>query len=233
MSKTRELKISPSMMCADFLHLADELALFDQAGIEWLHIDVMDGHYVPNFTLGPDICRALEAGTAIPQDVHLMVEEPDRHIDSFLQLKAPRISFHPETVRQPVRVIDRIHEGGGTAGIAIDPALPLQNFRHLLPLVEQVVIMTVNPGYAGQKLIPHTLDKIAETREYLDSEGLSAEIEVDGNVSWQNIPKMAAAGANIFVAGTSSVFDKTIAREEALGRMRDLLAKSGGFSSGG
>jgi ribulose-phosphate 3-epimerase len=223
MEKTiRPIQISPSMMCADPMALQEVLEVFEAGGIEWLHIDVMDGRYVPNFTLGPDYCRNLARVTRIPLDVHLMVEEPDRHVGLFAGFPGVRISFHPETVRQPVRLVERIRELGASPGIAIDPAMPVEACRHLLPLVDQVVVMTVNPGYAGQKLLPFCLPKITACREVLDACGTGASVQVDGNVSWQNIPGMVAAGADILVAGTSSLFVDGRVAGEAIRRMRSI-----------
>lgn len=221
--RKQTLQISPSMMCADFLHLDDELRTFEQYGVDWLHIDVMDGHYVPNFTLGVDYCLALAKATRLPFDVHLMVEHPERHIEPFAALPGARLTFHPETVYQPIRLIEHIRELGASPGIALDPAQPVDQFRHLLPMVEQVVVMTVNPGYAGQKLQPHCLPKIRELKAWLNQENLFPDVEVDGNVSWQNIPLMAQAGADIFVAGTSSLFEKGRPRQDTLRELRDLL----------
>jgi len=223
----RKIQVAPSMMCADFLHLADELKILEAHKVGWLHIDVMDGHYVPNFTLGVDYCRALASATKIPLDVHLMIEEPDRHIEPFCAIPGTRLTFHPETVRQPARLIERIRELGASPGIAIDPGQPVDQFRHLIPLTDQVLVMTVNPGYAGQKLIPHCLDKISEVRDFLEREKLEIDIEVDGNVSWKNIPKMVEAGATMLVAGTSSVFEKHRPREESLREFSVLLQKLG------
>jgi ribulose-phosphate 3-epimerase len=193
--------------------------------VEWLHIDVMDGHYVPNFTLGIDYCRALASATKIPLDIHLMIEDPDRHIEPFCAIPGTRVTFHPETVYQPVRLIERIRELGASPGFAIDPAQPVERFRHLIPLVDQVLVMTVNPGYAGQKLIPHCLGKISEVRDALRRDGLTADIQVDGNVSWVNIPKMIEAGADILVVGTSSLFEKHRPHEESLKELRALVDK--------
>ncbi len=214
------------MMCADFLHLADEVRLMEKNGIDWLHIDVMDGHYVPNFTLGVDFCRALHGATKVPLDVHLMIENPDRHVEPFCKIPGTRVTFHPETLRQPVRLIDRIRELGGSPGFAIDPSQTVDQYRHLIPLVDQVLVMTVNPGYAGQKLIPHCLDKITEVFDFLDDRKLgNIDIEVDGNVSWEHIPKMVKAGADILVVGTSALFEKHRSREESMNELCALLKK--------
>jgi ribulose-phosphate 3-epimerase len=222
MSHNRCPQFASSMMCADFLHLAEELRLLEAYGIDWLHIDVMDGHYVPNFSLGLDYCRALASATRLPFDVHLMVEHPECHIDAFATLPGARLTFHPETVRQPIRLVQRIRELGAAVGVAIDPAQAVEQFRHLIPLVDQVLVMTVNPGYAGQKLLSHCIAKIRELKQWLDREGVATEIEVDGNVSWENIPKMTEAGASILVLGTSSLFEKHRPREECLRALRAL-----------
>ena len=221
--------ISPSMMCADPFALGEVLDVFAAGGVEWLHIDIMDGRYVPNFTLGPDYCRALSRVSPIPLDVHLMVEEADRHVDLFAEFVGARVSFHPETVRQPVRLIERIRANGQAPAIALDPGMTVESVAHLLPLVEQVVVMTVNPGYAGQKLLPFCLKKIRQCRVWLTKEGLTTDIEVDGNVSWTHIPAMVAAGANILVAGTSSLFVDGRVRADDLERFRAVMAEVRGL----
>ncbi|MDX2190127.1 MAG: ribulose-phosphate 3-epimerase [Bacteroidota bacterium] len=217
------MKISPSMMCANFLDLKSELDVFEKYKIDYLHMDVMDGTYVPNFTLGIDFCKSVASYSKIPLDYHLMVENPDRFIEIFCQIKGSIFTFHPETSRHPARTIDSIRAMGCKPSIAIDPAYSVDQFKHLLPLVDMVCVMTVNPGYAGQKLIPFCVDKMTELQDFKKKWGLNFEIEVDGNVSWENIPKMIKAGAEVLVVGTSSVFSKTESREGTLSRLQSII----------
>jgi ribulose-phosphate 3-epimerase len=223
--KPPEIKISPSMMCADFIRMKEELDLFKKSGVNYLHIDIMDGHYVPNLTLGVDFAKSLYDYSGIPLDFHLMVEDPDRMIDIFTVIKGSILTIHPETTWHPDRSLRKIRELGCIPGLAIDPAIPIGQFRHLYPLVDLVLVMAVNPGYAGQPVIPYAFDKIRELRQHLVENNLNIDIEVDGHVSWEHIPTMIHAGANVLVAGTSSLFQQGISRKEALQLLLEMIGK--------
>ncbi len=200
-------KISPSMMCADYRAFGELLATFENSSIEYLHIDIMDGIFVKNFTLGTDFCERLRAMTSIPLDLHLMITEPESKIEWFKPRAGEYVSVHAESTNHLQRALAAIRKCGAKPMVALNPATPLSVLDYILDDIDGVLIMTVNPGFAGQKLIPATLQKIADCRKYLDERGYTdVEIEVDGNVSFENAKKMSAAGANIFVAGTSAVF---------------------------
>lgn len=211
------------MMCADFLNIQDELDIFQKYNIDFLHIDVMDGHYVPNYTLGIDFCKSLKRYSSIPLDIHLMIENVDQYIESFCQFEGSWVSFHPETTWHPVRTIEQIKRHKCKAGIAIDTAVSIDQYKELYELVDFVLVMTVTPGYAGQKILPFCLEKIAKLNADFKQANIMAAIEVDGNVSWENIPSMVEAGATVLVSGSSSIFDSKFGRSEAIERVRELL----------
>jgi ribulose-phosphate 3-epimerase len=224
MRDTRGVRIAPSMMCADFLHLADEVAALEEGGADLLHVDIMDGRYVPNFTLGPGFCAALARASRLPLDIHLMVEDPDAHIPGFARRPGAILTIHPETSLHPMRTLDLIRSLGARPGLAIVPGMPLSAVVELLPYADLACVMAVDPGYAGQRLIPTMIDKIRRLSALVRERGLDVEIEVDGNVSWDNIPRMVDAGARVLVAGSSSLFDGRGVREN-LRRMREMAGR--------
>ncbi|MDR2571453.1 MAG: ribulose-phosphate 3-epimerase [Oscillospiraceae bacterium] len=194
--------ISPSMMCANFFDLKSDIRLFERLDIEYLHVDIMDGRFVPNFTLGTDYVKKLKSFTNIPVDIHLMIERPEDKLDWFCFSENDIVSFHYEATNHVHRVIQRIKSRGAKAFLALCPATPLCVLEDSMPDLDGVLIMTVNPGFAGQELVEQTIDKIARLRDMYPN----TIIEVDGNVSFENAVKMRTAGANIYVAGSSSVF---------------------------
>ena len=203
----RNDKLAPSMMCCDFLRMGEQLSAFERQGIELLHIDIMDGSFVPNFALGTDFVRQLKGAAGIPLDLHFMTEYPERHLSSFAFGEGDYVSIHYETTRHLQRVLQTVRERGAKTLLALNPATPVELCADVLDDLDGLLIMTVNPGFAGQKMIPHSIEKIARARRYLDEHGREdAEIEVDGNVSIPNAIRMREAGANLFVVGTASVF---------------------------
>jgi ribulose-phosphate 3-epimerase len=201
------VKLSPSMMCADIFSLADIIRIFENIHIPYLHIDVMDGAFVPNLMLGTETIKQIRRAAAIPLDIHLMIDEPGKKLDWFEFQTGEYVSVHAESTRHLQRVLAKIRDLGAKPMVALNPATPLVMIEDVLPDVDGVLIMTVNPGYAGQKLVPQTLEKIKRLRTLLDDRGLAGvEIEVDGNVTLENARNMRKAGANIFVAGTSLIF---------------------------
>jgi ribulose-phosphate 3-epimerase len=193
--------------------------------VDLLHVDIMDGHYVPNHTLGPDFCRKLAAYSPIPLDIHLMVENPDEFAEIYASIPGATVSIHPETVRHPLRTFELISGCGARPGIVIDPALPASAVAELLPCVGFACVMTVNPGYAGQALVPRTLTKVRQIADMAAAGGWDMDIEVDGNVSWENIPRMLEAGATVLVAGSSSLFDGSADLATNLNRLKAMIGR--------
>lgn len=194
-------------MCADIFALDKTVRALERAETELLHIDIMDGAFVPNFALGTDYVKQLKRGTRIPLDLHFMTEHPERHLDAFAFGEGDLVSIHYETAKHLERTLGMVRERGAKAFLAINPATPIELAIDLLDAIDGVLVMTVNPGFAGQKMVPHSIDKIRRVRAFLDENGRAdAEIEVDGNVSIENAIRMREAGADIFVLGTSAVF---------------------------
>ncbi len=205
----KEFVIAPSILAADFARLGEEVDTVLQAGADWVHFDVMDNHYVPNLTVGPVVCQALRKhGVTAPIDVHLMVKPVDQMITAFIEAGATSITFHPEASEHVHRSLALIKEGGCQAGLVFNPATQFDVIEHVADQLDMVLLMSVNPGFGGQKFIPHTLTKIRQARELLDQLGLNdVRLEVDGGVTVANIAEVAQAGADAFVAG-SAIFGK-------------------------
>ncbi len=196
-------KIAPSILSADFTRLGEEIKAVEKAGADYIHIDVMDGHFVPNITVGPMIVAAARQATDLPLDVHLMIEDPDMYIDDFVKAGSDLITVHVETVTHLHRLLGVIRDAGVKAGVALNPATPLSSIEYVLKNLDMVVLMTVNPGFAAQSFIPEVLPKIRELKEIIAQKGIEVDIEVDGGINVKNIAQAAQAGANVFVAGSA------------------------------
>lgn len=197
--------LSPSILAADFSRLGEQIRELDEAGAQYVHIDVMDGMFVPSISFGLPVIQSIRECSERIFDVHLMIEEPIRYISDFADAGADLITVHAESCRHLDRTIDTIKEKGLLAGVALNPATPLSALSCVLPKVDMVLIMTVNPGFGGQSLIPYTLDKVRDLKKMIDAQGLKTDIEVDGGINLSNVEEAMAAGANIIVAG-SAVF---------------------------
>lgn len=196
-------KIAPSILSADFTKLGEEIKAVEKAGADYIHIDVMDGHFVPNITVGPMIVQAARKATDLPLDVHLMIENPELYIDDFVQAGSDLITVHAETVTHLHRLLGVIRDAGAKAGAALNPSTPLSSIEYVLGQLDMVVLMTVNPGFGGQSFIPEVVPKIRELKKMIAQKGMDLDIEVDGGITVDNIAQVAQAGANVFVAGNA------------------------------
>ena len=220
-----DFKIAPSILSADFARLGEEVDAVLAAGADIVHFDVMDNHYVPNLTIGPMVCKALrDYGITAPIDVHLMVSPVDQLIGDFAEAGASYITFHPEATNHVDRSLQLIKSAGCKAGLVFNPATPLDAASYVMDKLDMILLMSVNPGFGGQKFIPNTLNKLREVRQLIDDSGLDIRLEIDGGVTADNIKAIAEAGADTFVAG-SAIFNKPD-YATAVAEMREQLAQA-------
>lgn len=215
----RTVKIAPSVLSADFGRLGEQVAEAARAGADYLHLDVMDGHFVPNISMGPVVVEGVRAASDLPLNVHLMIDRPERYIADFVEAGADHIILHSESCLHLHRAIHQVKEAGLRAGVAINPSTPLASLEEVLCYVDIALIGTVNPGFSGQKMIPETLDKVSRLRNLLSERGYPAEVQVDGGINADTAPDAVRAGATILVAG-AAVFNRTESVDAAMGRLR-------------
>lgn len=212
------VKIAPSILSADFSKLGEEIKDVERGGADYIHVDVMDGHFVPNITIGPLIVEAIRPITKLPLDVHLMIDNPDQYIEAFANAGADYLTVHVEVCKHLHRTIHYIKSFGVKAGVVLNPATPVQTIEHVIDDIDMVLLMTVNPGFGGQKFIEGVLPKIRQVKELVDKKGLSVEIEVDGGVNEETARKCVEAGANVLVAG-SAIYNESD-RKQAIEKIR-------------
>jgi ribulose-phosphate 3-epimerase len=219
-----KIKLAPSILSADFGRLGEQVIEATRAGADYIHVDVMDGHFVPNITVGPLVVAAIRPHTHLPLDVHLMIESPEKYIQQFAQAGANIITVHVEVCPHLHRVVESIKELGVKAGVSLNPSTPLTTVDEVLSALDLVLLMSVNPGFGGQQFIESTVGKIARLRRRIDELGLAAELEVDGGINAEIAPIVAKAGARVLVAG-AAVFNKKEGVSQALGRIRESLRR--------
>lgn len=217
------IKIAPSILSADFAKLGEEIKEVEQGGADYIHVDVMDGHFVPNITIGPLIVEAIRPITNLPLDVHLMIENPDIYVPAFIEAGASIITVHQEACIHLHRTIQQIKNGGAKAGVVINPATPVEFIKEVLPIVDMVLVMTVNPGFGGQSFIYETLPKISKLNQWRNENNYHYEIEIDGGVNADTAKLCTENGADVLVAG-SAIFNKEN-REQAIRDIRNSITK--------
>lgn len=215
------IKIAPSILSADFARLGEQVREAQDAGADWIHVDVMDGNFVPNITVGPLVVRALRPIASLPLDVHLMIQQPERYLGDFARAGADRLTVHVETCPHLHRTVQQIKELGLAAGVTLNPATPISSLEEILPLVDLVLVMSVNPGFGGQSYIPGSTARIARLRALLDELGSPAELEVDGGVNASTVATVVEAGASVLVVG-SAIFNQRASVRENVQRLREL-----------
>ena len=222
MGSRPDIKLAPSILSADFSRLGEQVTEATEAGADYIHVDVMDGHFVPQITIGAPVVAAIRRWTNLPLDVHLMIEAPEQQIGQFAEAGADIITVHIETCPHIRQVVQAIKKLGVKAGVSLNPGTPIKTLREVLPSVDLVLVMTVNPGFGGQPFIEAMLDKIARLRAELDKKGLAAELEVDGGINAEVAPRVVRAGARVLVAG-AAVFGSGQTVSEALKKLRASL----------
>ncbi len=222
MPATSPIKIAPSILSADFGRIGEQVAEAASAGADYIHVDVMDGHFVPNLTIGPMVVRAIRRWTDIPLDVHMMVERPQNFVDELVEAGADIITVHAEAPIHLHRVVHQIRDAGKRAGVSLNPATPISAVEEVLPDLDLVLVMTVNPGFGGQAFIKGMVDKVGRMRAVLDRSGSSAELEVDGGINAETASAVVRAGARVLVAG-SAVYSDSISVAEGIAAIRDSL----------
>jgi len=218
------MKIAPSILSADFSRLKDEIQAVEAAGADWLHVDVMDGHFVPNITIGPVVVEWVRKVTTIPVDVHLMITDPDKYAPEFIKAGADWISVHPDTCANPNATLNRIRELGAKASIAVNPDVPLSKVEGCFPDIDMILVMTVFPGFGGQAFIPDVLSKIKEIRKIIDRRKLQILVEADGGIKADNVDRVVKAGAEVIVSG-SGIF-KTLDYADTIRQMRKAVVQA-------